>query len=67
MLTTKGAGNPRPNFRQEVREVEAHVRSLSSDKDTQVKIISKAQSLTLDNEHNLTVLAIAKKRIINEK
>jgi hypothetical protein len=55
------------NIRTEVREIEKHIRSLTSDKAEQVAIISKAQSLTIDNEHNLTVLAIAKKRIINAK
>lgn len=52
------------NIRTEIREVEKHIKSLSGDKSEQIAIISKAQSMTLDNEHNLTVLAIVKNRII---
>ena len=46
-----------------VKELEAHVKSLSNDKIEQIAIISKAQSMTLDNETNLGILAIVKKRI----
>jgi len=53
------------NIRTEVREVEKHIKSMTSDKAEQIAIISKAQSLTLDNEHNLTVYAIIKNRIIH--
>lgn len=52
------------SIRTEVREVEKHIKSLSGDKYEQIVIISKAQSLTLDNEHNIAVLAILKNRII---
>lgn len=52
------------DIRTEVRETEKHIKSLSGDKAEQIAIISKAQSLTLDNEHNITVLAIVKNRII---
>ena len=54
------------NIRTEVREVEKHIKSLASTKAEQIAIISKAQSMTTDNEHNLTVLAIVKNRIIRE-
>ena len=53
------------NIRTEIREIEKHFKSMTSDKNEQIAIISKAQSMTLDNEHNLMVLAIAKRRIIN--
>lgn len=52
-------------IRNEVREVEKHIKSLASTKAEQIAIISKAQSMTTDNEHNLTVLAIVKNRIIH--
>ena len=52
-------------IRTEVREVEKHIKSLASTKAEQIAIISKAQSMTLDNEHNITVLAIVKNRIIH--
>ena len=52
-------------IRTAVRELEAHIKQLASTKAEQIAIISKAQSLTLDNEYNLTVLAIVKKRIIS--
>jgi hypothetical protein len=51
------------NIRKEVRESEKHVKSQASTKEEQIAIISKAQSLTLD-EHYITVLAIVKNRII---
>jgi len=53
------------NIRTEIREIEKHIKSMTSDKNEQIAIISKAQSMTIDNEHNLMVLAIAKRRIIN--
>jgi len=53
------------NIRIEIREIEKHIKSMTSDKNEQIAIISKAQSMTLDNEHYLMVLAIAKRRIIN--
>ena len=51
-------------MKQTIREIEQHIRNMTSDKEEQIAIISKAQSLTLDNEYNLAVLAIAKRRII---
>lgn len=54
------------NIRTEIREVEKHIKSIASTKSDQIAVISKAQSLTIDNEHNLTVLAIVKNRIIRE-
>ncbi len=53
------------NIRTEIREIEKHVKSMTSDKAEQIAIISKAQSLTLDNEHNLAVLIVVKNRIIH--
>lgn len=50
---------------KEAREIEKHVKTLASTKDEQIAIISKAQSMTLDNEYHLYVLTLAKKRIIN--
>jgi hypothetical protein len=52
------------NIRTEVRAIESHIKSMTSDKAEQIAIISKAQSLTLDNEYYITVLAIVKNRII---
>ena len=52
------------NIRTEVRETEKHIKSMTNDKAEQIAVISKAQSLTLDNEHNIIVLAIVKNRII---
>ena len=53
------------NIRTEIREIEKHIKSMTSDKNEQIAIISKAQSMTLDNEHNITVLVIVKNRIIH--
>ncbi len=53
------------NIRTEVREIEKHIKAMTSDKSEQIAIISKAQSMTLDNEHYITVLAIVKNRIIH--
>ena len=53
------------SIRTEVRAIEEHAKSQTGDKAEQIAIISKAQSLTIDNEYNLTVLAIVKKRIIS--
>jgi hypothetical protein len=61
---SKQTGERMMNIRTEIREVEKHIKSLSGDKSEQIAIISKAQSMTTDNEHNLTVLAIVKNRII---
>ena len=52
-------------IRTEVRAIESHIKSMTNNKAEQIAIISKAQSMTLDNEHNITVLAIVKKRIIH--
>lgn len=52
------------NIRTEIREVEKHIKAMTSDKAEQVAIISKAQSVTADNEHNIAVLAVVKNRII---
>jgi hypothetical protein len=51
--------------KKQVRETEKYLKAMTSDKAEQIAIISKAQSLTLDNEHNITVLAIVKNRIIH--
>lgn len=53
------------NIRTEVREVEKHIQEMTTDKIEQIAIISKAQGMTIDNEHNLAVLAIVKNRIIH--
>lgn len=54
------------SIRAEIREVEKHIKSIANTKAEQIAIISKAQSMTIDNEHNLIVLAIVKNRIIRE-
>ena len=51
-------------MRQTIREIEAHVKTMTSNKAEQIAIISKAQSLTLDNEQYLSILAIVKHRIM---
>jgi len=56
------------NIRTEIREIEKHIKSMTSDKNEQIAIISKAQGMVgnvKDAEHYITVMAIAKKRIIN--
>ena len=50
-------------IRDEIREIEKHIKFLAGTKAEQIAIISQAQSMALDNEHALTVLAIAKNRI----
>ena len=47
----------------EIREIEKHVKSLASEKETQVAIVSKAQSMSND-EREISILAIVKNRII---
>lgn len=53
------------DIRTEVREVENYIKSMSPSPAAQIAIISKAQSLTLDNKHALNVLSIVKMRIIH--
>ena len=53
-------------IRTEIREIEKHIKAIAATKDEQIAILSKAQSLTIDNERNLAVLAVVKNRIINE-
>ena len=50
-------------IRTEVRAIEAHIKTLAATQAEQVAIISKAQSLIVD-EHAITVLALVKNRII---
>ena len=52
------------NIRTEIREIEKHVKAIAATKDEQIAILSKAQSLTIDNERNLAILAVIKNRII---
>lgn len=47
----------------EIRALEAHVKSLSSDKAQQIAIISKAQSMAIGDEYSITVMALVKRRI----
>ena len=49
----------------EVRELEAHVKSLSTDKAEQIAIISKAQGMAAQsgNEYGIAVLSVVKNRI----
>ena len=54
------------NIRTEIREIEKHIKAIAATKDEQIAILSKAQSLTIDNERNLAILAVVKNRIINE-
>jgi hypothetical protein len=58
------------NIRAEVREIEKHVRSLSSDTAEQLEIISKAQSYAGDwmitgYDHYMNIMCIVKRRIIS--
>lgn len=55
------------SIRTAVREVEAYIKSTTGDKSEQLAIIGKAQSLTIDNESNLAVLIIVKRRIYKGK
>ena len=52
------------NIRTEIREIEKHIKAIAATKDEQIAILSKAQSLTIDNERNLAILSIIKRRII---
>ena len=52
------------DIRTEVREIEKHTQAMTSDKAEQIAVMSKAQGLTKD-EHSITVLAIAKMRVIH--
>ena len=54
------------NIRTEIREIEKHVKSIAPTKEEQIAVLSKAQSLTIGNEHNLAILSIVKRRIIHE-
>lgn len=53
------------NIRTEVRAIEAHIKWMALTYKRAIEIISKAQSMTTDNEHHLTVLAIVKNRILH--
>jgi hypothetical protein len=50
--------------RNEVREIETHIKSLEPTREAQIKVISKAQSMSIDDERTLTILALVKNRII---
>jgi F0F1-type ATP synthase delta subunit len=50
---------------KQVRELEAHIKSIAATKEEQIKIISKAQGIAVDFEQNLLVLAIVKNRIMH--
>ena len=52
------------NIRTEIREIEKHIKQSIPTKEEQIAVLSKAQSLTLDNERNLAILSIIKRRII---
>ena len=52
------------NIRTEIREIEKHIKSAIPTKEEQIEVLSKAQSLTIDNERNLAILSIIKRRII---
>jgi hypothetical protein len=49
----------------EIRELEAHVKSLSTDKARQLAIISEAQGMARGSgdEYNMAILIVAKNRI----
>lgn len=54
-------------FRKDIREIERHIKSLETDKQTQIAILSKAQSLNQSTGGRLSalhILIIAKSRII---
>ena len=53
------------SIRTEVREIEKHIKATTGDRAEQIAIISKAQSLTLDNEYYIAILSIVKNRIIH--
>ena len=54
-------------IRTEVREIEKHAKLIAPEgKAVQIAYLSMAQSLTKD-EHAITVLALAKNRIIRSK
>lgn len=53
------------NIRQQVKEIEAHVKTLASTKDEQIAIITKAQEMLNPDCTKFAVLVIAKRRIIN--
>lgn len=48
-----------------VRAIERYAASMTSDAAWQIAIISEAQSLALEDEEVMAVLAIAKNRIIH--
>lgn len=51
-------------MRQAIREIETHIKTMTSDKAEQIAIVSKAQGLTIDNEYHLAILIIVKRRIM---
>ena len=55
------------NIRTEIREIEKHVKAIAATKDEQIAILSKAQSLTIDNERSLAILAVVKNRIVHAR
>jgi hypothetical protein len=49
---------------KDIRAIEAHIKSISTDKATQLALISKAQGMAIGSgEYNMAVLCIAKNRI----
>ncbi|MBK9292822.1 MAG: hypothetical protein IPM52_14535 [Bacteroidetes bacterium] len=53
------------NIRNQVKEIEAHVKSLASAKNEQIAIITKAQEMLNPECEKFAVLTLAKRRIIN--
>jgi hypothetical protein len=49
---------------KDIRAIEAHIKSISTDKATQLALISTAQGMAIGSgEYNMAVLCIAKNRI----
>jgi hypothetical protein len=54
------------NIRDEVRQLESHIKQLAATKAERVAIISKAQSM-VTSDYQMAILVIVKRRILRQQ
>ena len=54
------------NIRTEIRELEKHLKSISSSTAARIAIISFAQAQVVNDERSLAILSVMKRRILRE-
>jgi hypothetical protein len=54
------------NIRDEIRQIESHVKQLAATKAEQIAMISKAQSM-VTSDYQMAILMIVKRRILRQR